>query len=142
MAGAALSFGGLKISDSPPDHSKGDELPAENVGAYLAHILSIQNAGPTGALQIYSLSAAVKFPEPNGNNMVVAVVWAATPGEAESRARAEALACGIEIRFFENGHTAVSVPTGAFAKEMKEAAGKVSRCVLAPFQGTPHRPFA
>ncbi len=140
LACSAFSIAGVEVWDAPPDPLKGDEVPAENTAPYLTLLMSVPNYGPTGAIQNYSLSFAAKFPKPNGNNMAVAVVWAATPDEAKSRARAEALACGIEIGFFEDGYAAVNVPTGAFAKEMREAAGKVSRCVIAPFQGTPHRP--
>ncbi len=142
MAGTALAIGGAEIADAPPNPAKCDEVPAENASSYTTSLLSIQNAGPTGAVQIYSLSMTAEFPEPNGNNMAIAVVLAATPNEARDRARAEALASGIKIGFFEDDHTAVNVPTGGFANEMREAASKVSRCVIAPFQGTPHRPVA
>jgi hypothetical protein len=139
MVCAAVSIAGIKICEAPPDHSKGDEVPSENVAAYLAHILSIQNAGPTGALQIYSFSAAASG-LPTGNNMIVAVAYGLSAADAKSRAYAEAAASGIKIEFFEDGYDVSNAPTGGFAKEMREAAAKTSLCVLAPFEGTPRRP--
>jgi hypothetical protein len=90
---------------------------------YYSYSMALQSTGDLGG----------------GNNMALGLTYAASEQDAVANIRRRAASRGIEIGFFEDGHSATLEPTGGFAKELTASANAQDRCIISGFEGTPHR---